>query len=161
MDTPFLGKNGCQWPSTHEYAFSREKWMPIALSFICSERHADQCSEIPVPSLQAAWTPEVWQLISLARLRGEAVYVVGHSAKRHSLWRELAGSSQVTDAFPLICPGMHTCATAGNDTCMGVFFAALGLEATQMSYPWDAAWNHGGSTRWKTQLLQGMKSELE
>lgn len=67
-------------------------------------------------------------------LCGEAVYVVGHSATRHSLWRELAGSHHVTDVLPLIRPGMHTCATAGNDTCMGVFFAASGLEGTQMSY---------------------------
>lgn len=79
----------------------------------------------------------------------------------HSLWRELAGSNPVTDVFPLICPGMHTCATAGNDTCMGAFFAASGLEATQMSSSGDAARNHGRPTRWKTQPLQGMKRELE
>lgn len=42
--------------------------------------------------------------------------------------------TKLQTCFPLSVLKMHTYERTGNDTCMGVFFAALGLETAQMSY---------------------------
>ena len=101
--------------------------------------------------------------IRLARANGgDATPGSVHTQNNTAYGRTRLDLTKWQMCFPWSVLRMRTRSWAGNDTCVCVWGGVLCSRGIG-NHPnvWDTSWNHGERTRWKTQLLQGMDTDIK